>query len=94
MLARQPIEGQPLLDVLLNSAAELAREPATWRDKPPDRAWRRRDRADRQKVPLLRLQRLHFLRRRSNLASGHGVHPQVTSTSPACMTSLRAAFAY
>jgi hypothetical protein len=36
-----------------------------------------------QEVPILRQQRLHFLKRRSKLASGHGVHPQVTSTSPA-----------
>jgi hypothetical protein len=59
----------------------FGREPATWRDTPPDHAWR--DRADRQKVPVLRQQRLHSLERRSNLASGRGVHPQVTSTSPA-----------
>src|SRR5918996_57136 len=36
-----------------------------------------------QKVLVRRQQRLHFLKRRPKLASGHGVHPQVTSISPA-----------
>jgi len=37
-----------------------------------------------QKIPVLRQQRLHFLKRRPKLASGHGVHPsRVTWLSPA-----------
>jgi hypothetical protein len=52
------------------------------------------DRLDQrpQKVLVGCQQCLHFLKRRSKLASGHGVHPQVTLLSPAYHDPASSAF--